>query len=485
LAHDHILVQIAVLRRGDTTVALAALDTVGFFHTDADAIRAQIPPELGIDLFVMAATHNHEAPDTAGQWGPGEPLPQQVGRDPKFLERIRDQTLKGLAEAVAALEPADAHAAVVKLDITQAGMTDSRTPYIFDNNIPVIYVRRSADGAGIATLLSVANHPEVLWAGNPYITSDYPHYVRKYVRDGLMAVSENKAVDGEAKPALEGLGGVTVFFAGALGGLINPGKGKAVDYAGVELEEHSFRMADAVGQAIAKHVLQAWHGGQFDAIAEPSLAFATRRFLTGVKNTVFQLAAFVLALLPRDVYNATQVGFLTFVPDLPKLQSQTAVIRLGDVTIFTAPGEVFPETLVGGYPGKPSTHSPVIGDIQGHRTPVECGVDFLPVPDGEPAGVHPCVVKPEAINPPDWTMAPEPPYGYDWVPGDKKFFIGVGMDFIGYMVPEYDYQVTDYLSQAPGDHYEETNGVGPDAPADWKTALDECVQALSRLPLVP
>ena len=35
------------------------------------------------------------------------------------------------------------------------------------------------DGSTIGTFVNWSNHPEALWSGNPYISSDYPHAVRE------------------------------------------------------------------------------------------------------------------------------------------------------------------------------------------------------------------------------------------------------------------------------------------------------------------
>jgi hypothetical protein len=86
-AHDDLTVQIAVVRQRGVTVAFAALDAVGYFHTDIEAIRARVEP-MGIDLLVMGASHDHEAPDTAGQWGPGDGIPVRTGREAAFLDKI-------------------------------------------------------------------------------------------------------------------------------------------------------------------------------------------------------------------------------------------------------------------------------------------------------------------------------------------------------------------------------------------------------------
>lgn len=479
-AHDDIRVQVAVVEQGDVRVAFASLDTVGFFHSDVEDIRRAIDPSLGIDLFIMAATHNHEGPDTAGQWGPGGELPERNGVDPKFLAKIKSQTVSGIEEAVAELEEVDLHAAVLDVGVEGMAMSDSRTPYIFDDNVPVVRMVSKATGQGVATLLSFANHPEVLWSGNTLITSDYPHYVRKYVREGLPVIPDGQG--GVIAPALGGFGGVVVFFVGSVGGLIYPGKGYAVTHGGEILEEHSFRMADAVGQSLAKKVLNAWYQGGFDPVESDGIRFATKRYLTGVGNKTFQLAGLLLGILKRDMYNVTTVGFLEFLPALPQIQSQTAIVELGPITFFTGPGEVFPETLVGGTPGRPSTETPVIGDVLEHRTPAVCGPDGLPTAEGEPAGSTACVVKPTQNNPPNWEAAPQPPYGYDWVQGEYKFFIGLGMDFLGYMVPSYDFAVNDTglsWDEASGDHYEETNGVGADSLADWIQAIQQCSEALN------
>jgi hypothetical protein len=464
-AHDDIRVQIAVVERDDVTIAFAVLDTVGFFHTDIEAIRREVQAAAEVDLLVMAATHNHEGPDTAGQWGPGTTAPSESGRSPRFLDKVRTQTVAGIQEAIAALEPATAEAAIVDEGITGLAMSDSRTPYIYDDNIPVVRFVAEDDGTTIATLLSVANHAEVRWSGNTLLTSDFFHFARKYIEEGLPEVTGDNP-----KPALTGFGGVTVMFAGAVGGLINPGRGGALDYADqAPADEHSWEATDAVGQRVAANVLAAAANGEFTQLADTELRFGTKRFLSGIRNTVFQLAAWVLGILDRDIYNVTGRPN-SFSPGDPMVQSQVAVVRLGPVTFFTAPGEVFPETLVGGFPGGPRVQDPTVGDVEEVRVAATCDADGLPTPNDD--GTNACIVRKDAENPPDWQGAPTDPI-YAEIPGEYPFFIGLGMDFLGYMVPAYDYEAVGYFTAAPGDHYEETNGVGPDIILDWKAALRE------------
>lgn len=470
-AHDDLRVQIIVFEQGSTRVAFAVLDAVGYFHTYIERIRKRVEEEAGIDLLVMSSTHSHESPDTVGQWGPGSTAPLLSGRDRRHMERIERETIAGIKEAVANLTPASVEVAVIDVGVEGLAMGDSRPPYIYDDNVPVVRVTEQMTGEPIGTMLSVGNHAEVLWSGNPYISSDYFHFTREYVASGLDAVLDEGGM--ERKPALAGLGGVTVMFAGAVGGLINPGHSEAMDYADVVYRDHGYAKADAVGQRLAMKVLEAHREGEFVVLDETALSFATKRFLTPISNRLFLLAGFVLDLFERDMYNAKKFGVSTFEPDFPRVMSQVAVVRLGPLSFFTAPGEVFPELLVGGYPDRPSTQNPVIGDVEEDRVSATCDIRGLPPRHGE-QGMFPCIVKPDQENPPDWSLAPEPPYGYDLIPGQYPFFIGLGMDFLGYMVPDYDFEPDD----APGSHYEETNSASESLVSDWLVALNAVVNAL-------
>ena len=69
---------------------------------------------------------------------------------------------------------------------------------------------------------------------------------------------------------LPGWGGVTVMFAGAVGGLMNPGSATAINYAGESFSGKSFAMADAAGQQIAARLLSAYQDGRFENIDNPT-----------------------------------------------------------------------------------------------------------------------------------------------------------------------------------------------------------------------
>jgi hypothetical protein len=52
---------------------------------------------------------------------------------------------------------------------------------------------------------------------------------------------------------------------------------------------------------------------------------------------------------------------------------------------------------------------------------------------------------------------------------------GLTNDFLGYFIPTFDYLLASpgaYFDEAPGEHYEETNSLGPDAWPNLKAELE-------------
>ena len=102
--------------------------------------------------------------------------------------------------------------------------------------------------------------------------------------------------------------------------------------------------------------------------------------------------------------------------------------------------------------------------------PFICDEQGLPTDTGN----LPCVVSDTQINPPPWDRAPEGPYLYDLM-GDHPFLVSLGGDFLGYIVPDYDFQA----GEAPGSHYEETNSASEYLTTDWLTHITEALTKLN------
>jgi hypothetical protein len=303
-------------------------------------------------------------------------------------------------------------------------------------------------------------------------------------------------------------------------------------------------MADAMGERLAEFALVEL----FDAPeSEGGVSFASREFVMPVDNAQFHTAIFGLDLFDRGIYNATSA--LSFGGlNRPGALTRASILRVGGATFFTLPGEVFPETLVGGFDASQEYEfTPVMGDP--YR--VECGEDLLPLacttnddcpqdwscdgaacrpvpracagdgdcsegavcaegvcerPCDEP-GTHcgagffcyvdtctfyndaareqgyafACLVRPNHENPPALSEAPQGPYLKEKMPGEVIFVVGMGHDELGYIVPSYDFKLSEdgaYFFEAEGDHYEETNSVGPAHIVRITEELDDLLGAL-------
>jgi hypothetical protein len=373
LAHDDIWARTVVMRQGDTTVALTVVDLVGYFYDEHFSVREKLPADLGVDLLIVSATHSHEGPDMLGQWGPGalgSDLPIHSGAEDWWRDHVNSRIAESIVEAVESLEPAVVQGAMGDTGTEGFGVQDSRDPWIFDDDLAVVHFTAVDDGETIATVLNWGNHAESLSDENQWITADFPGYAARYVEEGLPEVRDD---EGElVAAAIEGHGGVAVFVMGAVGGLVTPLRGAlATNRAGESWGSGNYEMADAMGQRLAAFTLELASGAP---TIEGELRFASREFTMPVENTQFHTAIYGLDLFPRGLYNATTSAPFSEA-NQPSTLTRMSLVKFGSLSFFTVPGEVFPETLVGGYhPLTEYPHTPVIGDLRR----VECGMDLLP-----------------------------------------------------------------------------------------------------------
>ena len=428
--HDHAWARTVALQQGATLVTVTSVDAVGLFYDDVLRIRSRARELLverevdaDLDLAVVTATHSHEVPDTLGLWtgdvDPDVPIPQETGVNPRYIEHLRERAALSIVEAIEALQPANMRVGRTNTGI-EGFLRDSRQPRIFNDEMGVI---RFTDVAGetIATLVNWGNHPETLGGDNNLLSSDFAGPLRDGVEDGVP--------DSAGTVAREGLGGVCVYLQGTVGGLMTPLRVRVDDLEGNALRDYSFERNDVYGWRLAEHALDAVEAGE--DVEAPGLAFTASEFLVPVHNRLYHLG-FIVDLFDRELYAWNEEGNIG-PGNFPHLKTQIAILRVGPVTMYTVPGELFPELAIGGYDGSKSF-----------------GLDIVDA-DDELA--------------PDLSQAPGPPYLNDLMPGDYPWVLGLGNDELGYLVAPYDFVVHDagpYLLEAPGDHYEETNSVGPE-----------------------
>jgi hypothetical protein len=437
---------------------LCYVDAVGMFSGDMDNIRANpLLANLDIDHITIGATHAHDAPDTAGIWGPTVGV---SGREDFVIAKLHQAAVEAIKEAVETVQPAQMIIASTKTlndpantqSKTDDWFKDLRDPQIMDPTLTIArFVKVSNPSETIGTLVNWADHPEVAHFDDTVpatITAHYPHWLRDHIENGVLA-SESKY----AASDLPGLGGVTVFVQGALGGQIGslrgthpPGPG------GVPVTKTSHAMDQAVGTNLAAVALTALRDTG-ESTSDLPLSFKSAPFYGRVDNTGIQVYQLLGILGP-----ATVAGYNPDAPididNLPWIKLRSVYLQVGPLGIVTVPGELHPELWVGGYDGSWSFGWPIQwGECADNGSQCELGSNL-----GCNANVT-CNAKPNA---PDLSTAPQAPYMRDLVLAHDgvryPVVAGLAETYIGYIVPMYNFVLATsgpWLNEAEGDHYEE------------------------------
>ena len=438
--HDPIEARILAMRHNQTTVVLVSADLIGFFYDHLLGLRERLSAQVAseVDLVVWSSTHNHEGPDMIGIWGRNL---IESGLDAEYLAKVQQDVADGIGDALAALEPAHVAHSATAVEHEDGDMThlfaDGRDPVIINNTMNVMRFFRPGDGSTIATIVNLGTHPEVLWSDNMLITSDFPHYLRTAIEDGVPG-------------RFEGLGGTAIYVQGTCGGLIGPGHVQPLDATGMPVTEpNTFEGAEAFGHGFAEFALSALADPEVAVVeTSPTLGFRTREVFLRVDNFNYQ-AAYRLGILSRALHNFDPSAYIDE-NNTPDLLSQLVYLRIGASSMITVPGELAPEVFIGCY-------------------------------DGSCSGGYP-IIYPNNPNPPDLTAAPTGPFLREVLAGDGSAFqwlIGLGQDEVGYILPNFDFKVdpdSPYISSPPGDHYEETNSLGPRCHDQVVEPLTELIQ---------
>ena len=451
-------VRAMAFEQGDMRFVIAYVDCVGLFVGDIDLIREHpLLAGLDIDHVTIGSTHAHDAPDTAGIWGPAV---GETGRQDFVIQRLHQAAAEAIKEAVETVQPAQMVIASAKtlndatnpLSKTDNWFKDLRDPQIMDPTVTIArFVKVANPAETIGTLVAWSDHPEVAHFDSTVpatITAHFPHWVREHVEQG---VTTQQSV--YAQQDLAGVGGVTVFVQGALGGQIGSLRGThPLGPNGQPITMVSHAMDQAIGTNLAAVALKALRDSGESASDLP-LSFKSAKFWARVDNLGIQVY-FILGILgphPAGGYDPDQAIDETNTPWLPL---RATFVQIGPLGLVTVPGELHPELWVGGYDGSWSFGWPMLvhagkcadnGADCNEQQACAAGVECKPTP-----------------NLPRFDEAPAPPYMRDLVLGHEgvryPIVAGCAEDYIGYIVPAYNFVLATagaWLNEAEGDHYEE------------------------------
>ena len=339
--HDPIMARAFVLADGESKIALVTVDVVGLFLPTVENIRAKLP---GYTYILVAATHNHEGPDTLGLWGP---TPLQSGIDPEYLKKVEAGCALAVTAADRARKPATARIGTAS---DPALIRDSRQPVVLHDELVAIRFEDSATKKPIGILVQWNNHPEVLASKNTAITADFPYFVVKHL--------------GESQKC------PVAYFTGTVGGLMTTLRLSVKSADGKELEDGTFEKSERYGQLVAGLAKKA-----LDKAVPISLApfeVRARQILVPVENKLYHLAH-QFGTLDRPMYewngdpNTTELKPTKDVKKPLAVRTEVGYLKLGDLEVAIIPGEIYPEL--------------VLGKVQ---DPADPGADF-PAAAAEPA----------------------------------------------------------------------------------------------------
>ena len=443
--HDDYWARVIVLEYGKTKIAIASIDVLGYYskanYYGLAEIRKLIDPKAGLTEILIASTHNHEAPDTIGAWGPNA---LSDGKYPRYLKFMDRQIAKAITEAANTTVPAR-----MKLGRTDpqaspsiAGLqtrTGGRPPRFFDEELRVmqfVAAGRGSSDQAIATLINWNTHPESMEDKNTEMTSDFPHAVRETV--------EKK------------YGGTAVYISGDIGAveIIGDTNNKSNDRTTFDGKQFplkpennrpvfTFERTEAIGRDVGRAVIEALDRGEWSAVNSVEVRKGSFKVPMDNQGYVFLTSKGVL-----DTMVLPQGGAL------PELEAWVYAITIGDAQIITTPGELFPEVFFG---------------VEKHRRR-----DCREADTGRPAE----------------------PSVRDRMTKKYKFIFGLCPDEFGYMVPGYDFMAPTAdpargLRRAKDpckennvpDHYHETNSASSMLATAWA-----CVAATlldGKMPEVP
>jgi len=287
-------VRALVLEAGDTRVAICSADFLGFPGVLSDKVRKQVP-DIPPENILIAATHNHSAPDCYGFPGPDG----RTAADLKYLDGVCTKLADAINHAARQLQPAQ-----LKIATGKARGKIAYNYYaenLYDPRCGVIQLL-DPNEKPFATLINYACHPEVIGAGQGILSPDFvgPLYDRI-----------------EQKGA-----GTGIFINGALGGMVT------ADCRGPDGKDiRSWDECIRIGSLLADEALRIVADATIQK--NPTLACASTPIKFPVENPLLRA---VLQLSPLG-FAADETGCIS---------TRLNLVNLADAQILTIPGEALP-----------------------------------------------------------------------------------------------------------------------------------------------
>jgi len=391
--HDDLWARCMIIDDGKTRLALVAIDAIGFGSDDIIDVRKGFPKEWNLTYAIITSTHTHQSPDLIGMWGKSE---YSSGVNSEYTSLVKQKIHESVESAIENIRPARIKFAQ-DLEGAKNLMTDARDPKVLDCGLRIMHVTDVETDSTLGTLISWANHPETLEDKNLLISSDFPHYVRESFEKGIQKGDST---------IHKGVGGVSIYVNGAIGGLMTTWSDFGISdlFSDTKFDKPTYQKTEAQGQRLALLGLNALEESTTQ-VDESSIQLRAKTIHLPLDNKLYRLGA-ALGIFTRGLS-----GWW-------KIRTEISVWSLGPATFLHEPGELYPEIANGG----------------------------IETPEGQDYRIEPM----------------ETPSLRELSPGEFKFIIGLSNDMIGYIIPKSQWdEVAPYTYQQTEAPYGEINSVGP------------------------
>ena len=360
-------------------VVFVSIDDIGLTNYDVDIIRDSLDDfkkESGCRSINIMSIHNHASIDTVGFWGP---LPRS-GRNKKYMELLHRKVKQVVIDAYNDRREGDLYYGKKEADEIQR---DSRLPEVYSKDV-TRFRFHPKDGSREVWMINFASHTESLLGSNSLVSADFACYLRREI--------------------LEKTGAETIYFVGAIGGLIRL----------KELDEDNVKSTIIGGQSIAHTAMAITDEKKL----RPVLNYMRQEYYAQCDNYVLALVQKVGILKSHAAY--TGDGSLHM-----SIRTEMNYFELDGLKMLFLPCELFPELAYGGYL-----------DAEGSA-------------EGKSPDINPTPLLEIAKD-------------------DNMLIFCLANDFTGYVIPPNDFYlnpVTPYIEgvrdRLDRRHYEETNSLGP------------------------
>lgn len=366
-------------------IVMCCIDAVGISRKDINDIRKLVIESKAIPCLKsinISATHSHSAVDTQGLWG--EKL-FKSGRNEAFMKTLKEKTAEAIIKAYENRKDGKLFYSVTETEDMQF---DCRTPDTYDRNLTRIRFE-AFDKSEEICIVNFASHAELLGSETKVISADFPAYMIKEIE------ANNPNTN-------------TVFFNGAIGGMISAKEIKKVYREEIDCKAYTMEFGKKLGELV--------NSMKNETEIEPIINIKSAPINIKADNFVLILAR-LLKVLNNDIARNKK-------RNQASIYSEVGYLELGnkEIGMFLIPGELFPELWNGEFLTEKDSANSVNAEYKVLSEMTDC---------------------------------------------KHQFVIGLCNDELGYIIPDNDFILNEklpYINSAKDkhgrNHYEETNSTG-------------------------